>query len=60
MRTLSTWGIGNWIFLALLEAGYIIYYLKFKHPRKIEDQIIATLIAVLLLISLAMICYLSL
>lgn len=60
MRTLSSWGVGNWIVLALLEAGYIIYYLKFKKPKKVEDPIIAFMIGILLLVSLAMIGYLSL
>ncbi len=60
MRTLSSWGIGNWMVLALVETLYIIYYLKFKRSKKIEDPIIAVLIGILLIFSLAMICYLSL
>lgn len=58
MRTLSSWGIFDWSVLALIEAGCILYYLKFKKPKKIEDPIIITLIGILLLFSLGMISFL--
>lgn len=60
MRTLHRWGVESWIVLALIEAGYIVYYVKFKRRKSVEDPIIAFMIGILLLVSMAMICYLSL